>query len=68
MLLGEWQGEAVTLYPDWRNAETYPCLSIKMSGDRLSSVTTPGLEIYLNSQIDGSSLTRRVSSASSTSS
>ncbi|HEY9833895.1 MAG TPA: DUF3598 family protein [Stenomitos sp.] len=23
-LLGEWQGEAVTIYPDWRSPETYP--------------------------------------------
>lgn len=23
-LLGEWQGEAVTLYPDWRSPDTYP--------------------------------------------
>jgi hypothetical protein len=23
-LLGEWQGEAVTMYPDWRSPDTYP--------------------------------------------
>jgi hypothetical protein len=23
-LLGEWQGEAVTIYPDWRSPKTYP--------------------------------------------
>jgi hypothetical protein len=23
-LLGEWQGEAVTIYPDWRSPDTYP--------------------------------------------
>lgn len=23
-LLGEWQGEAVTIYPDWRTSDTYP--------------------------------------------
>ncbi len=23
-LVGEWQGEAVTLYPDWRSPDTYP--------------------------------------------
>ncbi|HEY9739325.1 MAG TPA: DUF3598 family protein [Coleofasciculaceae cyanobacterium] len=23
-LLGEWQGEAVTIYPDWRTPDTYP--------------------------------------------
>lgn len=58
MLLGEWQGEAVTLYPDWRNAETYPtALSIKMSGDRLSQcLTTPGLKFTSTARIDGSIL------------
>jgi hypothetical protein len=58
MLLGEWQGEAVTLYPDWRNAETYPtALSIEMSGDRLSQcLTTPGLKFTSTAKIDGSIL------------
>jgi hypothetical protein len=23
-LLGEWEGEAVTIYPDWRSSDTYP--------------------------------------------
>lgn len=58
MLLGEWQGEAVTLYPNWRNAETYPtALSIKMSGDRLSQcLTTPSLKFTSTAKIDGSIL------------
>lgn len=58
MLLGEWQGEAVTLYPDWRNAETYPtALSIQISGDRLSQcLTTPGLKFTSTARIDGSIL------------
>ena len=36
-LLGEWQGEAVTIYPDWRNPETYSTrLTIQRQGDRLT--------------------------------
>ncbi len=35
-LLGEWQGEAVTLYPDWRNPDRYPTyLKLWREGDRL---------------------------------
>lgn len=25
-LLGEWQGEAITIYPDWRSPDTYPTI------------------------------------------
>lgn len=33
-LMGEWQGEAVTLYPDWRPPDTYPTrLSIQPAGE-----------------------------------
>lgn len=33
-LLGEWQGEGVTLYPDWRSPDTYPTtLLIDKNGD-----------------------------------
>ncbi|HEY9806417.1 MAG TPA: DUF3598 family protein, partial [Candidatus Obscuribacterales bacterium] len=32
-LLGEWQGEAVTLYPDWRSLDTYAtCLKLDLEG------------------------------------
>lgn len=58
MLLGKWQGEAVTLYSDWRNAESYATtLSIHQVGDRLSQrLTTPGLELSSTATIDGSTL------------
>lgn len=58
MLLGEWQGEAVTLYPDWRNADTYPTtLSIKLEGDCLSQhLKTPQFELTSTANINGSIL------------
>jgi hypothetical protein len=41
-LVGEWQGEAVTIYPDWRSPDTYPTqLQINRSGgDRLRQQLT----------------------------
>lgn len=58
MLLGEWQGEAVTLYPDWRNPESYSTtLSIKLEGDRLSQhLQTPQFELTSTANINGSIL------------
>lgn len=58
MLLGEWQGEAVTLYPDWRNAESYATtLSIHKVGDRLfQRLTTSSLELSSTATIDASTL------------
>jgi hypothetical protein len=36
-LIGEWQGEAVTLYPDWRSPDSYSTsLKIQRQGDRLT--------------------------------
>jgi Domain of unknown function (DUF3598) len=36
-LVGEWQGEAVTLYPDWRNPDTYGTqLTVQRQGDHLT--------------------------------
>jgi hypothetical protein len=43
-LLGEWQGEAVTIYPDWRSPDTYPT-TLKLNceeGDRLVQQLTFG--------------------------
>jgi len=35
-LVGEWRGEAVTLYPDWSSPDTYPtALRIEISGEQL---------------------------------
>lgn len=34
-LVGEWQGEAVTIYPDWRSPDKYPTkLQIAKNGDK----------------------------------
>lgn len=57
-LLGNWQGEAVTLYPDWRNPDRYSThLSIRQEGDRLhQKLTTPQLEIASSGAIEGSRL------------
>lgn len=47
-LVGEWRGEAVTIYPDWRSPDTYPTqLQIERTGsDRLAQqltiYSTPG--------------------------
>lgn len=42
-LLGEWQGEAITLYPDNRSPDTYPThLQIRRDGDRLYQQLTFG--------------------------
>lgn len=35
-VVGEWQGEALTLYPDWRSPDSYPTtLTIGRDGDRV---------------------------------
>jgi hypothetical protein len=60
-LLGEWEGEAVTMYPDWRSPDSY---STKMqlhleSSDRLVSKITFGSNptvITSSASIDGSVL------------
>ncbi|GAB4133217.1 MAG: DUF3598 family protein [Cyanobacteria bacterium J069] len=46
-LVGEWQGEAVTLYPDWRSPETYPTtLCIRLEGNLLHQhLSAPGLSL-----------------------
>jgi hypothetical protein len=58
MLLGDWQGEAVTLYPDWRSPDIYATtLSLQRQGDRLCQrLTTPRLELTSTAKIDGSTL------------
>lgn len=61
-LLGEWQGEALTLYPDWRSPDTYPTrLKLHLEDDRLAqqlSFGNTGTERTLTSsaKIDGSRL------------
>ncbi|HEY9906223.1 MAG TPA: DUF3598 family protein [Thermosynechococcaceae cyanobacterium] len=42
-LLGEWQGEAVTLYPDWRNPHTYfTQLKVQRDGEQLTQMLSFG--------------------------
>lgn len=58
MLLGTWQGEAVTLYPDWRTPDRYPTtLSVHREGDQLHQrLTTPQIEFSSTAKISGSIL------------
>jgi len=58
MLLGNWQGEAVTLYPDWRPPDRFTtALQIRREGDLLrQSLATPQMELTSTAQIDGSIL------------
>jgi len=46
-LVGTWQGQAVTIYPDWRSPETYPTtLSIGLDGTQLQQhLSAPGLSL-----------------------
>jgi hypothetical protein len=57
-LIGDWHGEATTLYPDWRSPTTYSTtLSIQRQGDRLSQrLTAPEIELTSTAVIDGSVL------------
>jgi hypothetical protein len=58
-LVGEWEGSALTLYPDWRDSQPYPThLTIQYQGDLLSqTLKTPELNISSTATINGSSLT-----------
>lgn len=58
MLLGEWQGDAITLYPDWRTPTRYSTtLSVWKEGDRLHQrLSAPQLELASSAEIDGSIL------------
>jgi hypothetical protein len=57
-LLGHWQGEAVTIYSDWRSPDCYLTqLHLRQEGDRLiQELTTPQLHLTTSAQIDGSTL------------
>lgn len=59
-LLGEWQGEAITIYPDFRSSDRYPThLIIERQGsDHLEQQLTYGDSITIRSsaRIDGSRL------------
>lgn len=56
-LVGEWQGEAVTIYPDWRSSDTYPVnMQLQLENqDRIRQTTTfDGHTITSTATIKGS--------------
>jgi hypothetical protein len=57
-LVGDWQGEAITLYTDLRHPVRYPTrLLIQLEGNQLHQrLSTPDLELSSTAQIDGSVL------------
>lgn len=57
-LIGQWQGEAVTIYPDWRSPDTYITnLKIDRVGDRLiQQLSFLGRNITSKASIQGSIL------------
>jgi Domain of unknown function (DUF3598) len=58
-LVGTWQGEAQTLYPDWRSPDTYPTmLKIERVGENelLQQLTIPGREIVSKATLVGSTI------------
>ncbi|WAL60224.1 DUF3598 family protein [Thermocoleostomius sinensis] len=56
MLLGNWQGTAITLYPDWRTPEGYvTSLQVHREGNLLrQQLTTPQWELVSTGEIAGS--------------
>lgn len=56
-LIGEWTGEATTIYPDWRSPDSYSTeLKIWRDGDRLHQELSFGRTIITSARIEGSSL------------
>lgn len=56
-LIGEWTGEATTIYPDWRSPDFYSTgLKIWRDGDRLHQELNFGRTIVTSARIEGSSL------------
>ena len=58
-LEGEWQGEAHTLYPDWRNTDPYQTkLTIKRTGDMIEqTLVTPETNLTSKGQIADNAVT-----------
>lgn len=51
-LLGTWQGEATTLYPDWRKVQYSTRLTVALEGDRLvQHLSTPELQFTSTAEI-----------------
>lgn len=56
-LIGEWTGEATTIYPDWRSPDSYTTgLKIWRDGDRLHQELNFGRTITTIARIEASSL------------
>jgi hypothetical protein len=56
-LVGQWQGEGVTIYPDWRSTPSVSRLVVEIEGDWLHQrLTLPQMEIASSAQIQGSTL------------
>jgi hypothetical protein len=57
-LVGNWQGDAITLYADWRSPDLYSTqLTITLEGDRLLQHLTAGsLNMASSALVDGSRL------------
>lgn len=56
-LIGEWKGEATTIYPDWRSPDSYPtALTVRRHGDRLYQELNFGRTIVTSAQIEKSRL------------
>lgn len=57
-LLGTWQGEAVTIYPDWRSPDTRPTdLSLSRQGNTLFQTLTAGtFQLTTTGEIQGNRL------------
>ncbi|MBD1844926.1 DUF3598 family protein [Cyanobacteria bacterium FACHB-63] len=56
-LIGEWKGEAITIYPDWRSPDSYRTgLKIWKDSDRLHQELNFGRTITTSARIEGSSL------------
>ncbi|MBW4516949.1 MAG: DUF3598 family protein [Timaviella obliquedivisa GSE-PSE-MK23-08B] len=56
-LIGEWQGESVTLDLNWRSTQFATTLSVKQEGDRLQQhLILPQLDFSSSAEINGSTL------------
>lgn len=56
-LIGQWQGESVTIDLNWRSTQCATMLSVTREGNRLHQhLTLPHLEFSSSAQIDGSTL------------
>lgn len=56
-LIGQWEGESITIDLSWRSTQSVTKLLVRQEGDRLHQhLTLPHLEFSSSAQIDGSKL------------